>query len=151
MIEKLGHTKRVQMMRKEWIDEGKPKHTSREEDEELEVVGADEVPRGGDREDAMEGVEDGVAQSVEQEQDSSLGEQNTAVSAATDALARTQMGEEPDEDELDALLAGDDATTAPRPAPAPAPAKPPTSDAAADEDDPFADAMEAMAEMEGMW
>jgi replication fork protection complex subunit Csm3/Swi3 len=28
IIEKLGHTKRIQAMRKQWIDEGKPIHTT---------------------------------------------------------------------------------------------------------------------------
>ncbi|PGH17551.1 hypothetical protein AJ79_01151 [Helicocarpus griseus UAMH5409] len=31
MIEKLGHSKRIQIMRKEWIDEGKPRSYAREE------------------------------------------------------------------------------------------------------------------------
>ena len=28
MVEKLGHSKRIQLYRKQWIDEGKPNHSS---------------------------------------------------------------------------------------------------------------------------
>ena len=46
LIEKLGHTKRMQMMRKEWIDEEKPKPVDAEPDSEPEPEHMDET--GGD-------------------------------------------------------------------------------------------------------
>lgn len=133
IIEKLGHSKRVQMMRKEWIDEGKPRHNAREDDDDVEIIGADEPAQQKD--DPMEGVQGDVAPSVEEDarQDDASG---------SEGLLAFPI-EQPDEDELDALLAGDVA-----------PVSTPTTAAHATkpaEDDPFADAMEAMADMEGMW
>ncbi|EAT84515.1 chromosome segregation in meiosis protein 3 [Parastagonospora nodorum] len=116
IIEKVGHTKRMQMMRKEWIDEGKPRRTSAYEEED-----ADEV----------------VVQAPTTEQ-------------ATESMEGVEQGEEgaeragPDEDELDALLAesAQQNTSAPKTLPV---------RTAGGEDDPFADEMEAMVDMEDMW
>ncbi|KAF9740177.1 hypothetical protein PMIN04_001801 [Paraphaeosphaeria minitans] len=133
MIEKLGHSKRVQMMRKEWIDEGKPKHNARE-DEDEEVADANgSVQREND---LMEDGQGEMNRSVEHDAQPSVPNGEKGPSPPPD---------EPDDDELDALLAGD-----------PAPAHPPTAAAVntatnVDDDDPFADAMDAMADMEGMW
>ncbi|KAJ4349709.1 chromosome segregation in meiosis- protein [Didymosphaeria variabile] len=133
IIEKLGHSKRVQMMRKEWIDEGKPRHNAREDDE-VEDIGADEPAQQDNG--PMEGVQSDVAPSVEddaRQDDASRPKGSSAHSI-----------EQPDEDELDALLAGDAA-------PVPAPTVAATNATTTAEDDPFADAMEAMEGMEGMW
>jgi replication fork protection complex subunit Csm3/Swi3 len=131
MIEKLGHSKHVQMMRKEWIDEGKPRHNAREDDDEVEVIGADESAQR--RDDPMEGVQESVRHEAEVQQDNA--------NAARDPSAPP---EEPDEDELDALLADDPPSVR---APATTVANPTPNV----EDDPFADAMEAMADMDDMW
>lgn len=122
MIEKLGHSKRVQMMRKEWIDEGKPRHNAREDEDEVEVIGADESVQRVD--DPMQGVQGEIIQRAEEE---------APLDVTHSARGPSAPQEEPDDDELDALLAGAVNTTTNV------------------DDDPFADAMEAMAEMEDMW
>lgn len=130
MIEQLGHKKEIQTKRKEWIDEGKPGHTARDEDE-VDAIATDDP--GQPEADQMEGVQSGAIRSVEEEpQDETDG-----------ALRTVAPQEEPDEDELDALLADSAA-----PVPHIAVANP---SATATDDDPFADAMEAMAEMDDMW
>lgn len=135
MIEKLGHTKRVQMMRREWIDEGKPKPNAREDEDEdvVEMTAAtDSVQR---EDDPMEGVQGQISRSME----------GGAESPVANGRGTSAPREEPDDDELDALLAGDAA-----------PAKAPTTAAVnstnhVEDEESFADAMDAMAEMEGMW
>ncbi|KAL5388418.1 hypothetical protein DPSP01_002992 [Paraphaeosphaeria sporulosa] len=136
MIEKLGHSKRVQMMRKEWIDEGKPKHNAREDEDEdvVEVDNANEFVQRVD--DLMEDVQGEITRSIEED---------ARRSVANGARGASAPPGEPDEDELDTLLAGD-----------PAPVLPPTAAAVntatnVEDDDPFADAMDAMADMDGMW
>jgi replication fork protection complex subunit Csm3/Swi3 len=135
IIEKVGHTKRMQMMRKEWIDAGKPRRTTEREDEEADEVVPDHAPT----EDRMEGLErDGSTRQQEPgaERDS-LGqtrEQRTSHTADAD----------PDEDELDALIAESEQLDN-----SASKALPTRTNAT--EEDPFADEMEAMADMDDMW
>jgi replication fork protection complex subunit Csm3/Swi3 len=129
MIEKLGHSKHIQMMRKEWINEGKQKQNSREDDDEVGVIDADESTQR--RNEPMEGVQESVEVDVQQDN-------------ANGPRGLSAPPEEPDEDELDALLADD-------PPPVRAPATTVANTIPNVEEDPFADAMEAMADMEDMW
>jgi replication fork protection complex subunit Csm3/Swi3 len=148
IIEKLGHSKRIQMMRKEWIEEGKPK-------------AAEEIDQGKNNhneEDATTGRSEVNA------------EQNTPVERTTvETDSETPVPDDatitieepinndaragPDGDEIDALLAEESAlgpldnnllisgiATASRP-----------SKPTAVQDDEFVDDMEAMAEMDGLW
>jgi replication fork protection complex subunit Csm3/Swi3 len=95
MIEKLGHKKRMQMMRKEWIQEGKPK-----------------PPRDDDEEDFVIPTEDAVQENAgarnTEEQPSNV-ESRPEPQQTEGAPPRNNHNpfgeEEPDEDELDALLA----------------------------------------------
>ncbi|KAK6003514.1 hypothetical protein QM012_009285 [Aureobasidium pullulans] len=127
MIEKLGHKKRMQMMRREWIQEGKPK-LSRDDDEEDFVIpdenAAPETNNIHDSEDhaelAPEAQSNGGAQGRdnhnpfgeeepdEDELDALLAE-SEAAPLPTTKQNNTQPAEdqEPDEDELDALMAED--------------------------------------------
>ncbi|KAF2033659.1 chromosome segregation in meiosis protein 3 [Setomelanomma holmii] len=113
IIEKVGHTKRMQMMRKDWIDEGKPRRTTERGDDDIDEIVQDKPVADGNGDDMY----------VQQ------------------AEAQDSADVEPDEDELDALLAEGvpPSTSAPRTIP--------TGTAAA-EDDPFADEMDAMAGMD---
>lgn len=131
IIEKLGHTKRVQMMRKEWIDEGKPKLMSREE-EEGDMPVAEEVAQQDV--DQMDGVQGGVIPSVEEDLRPDPENRTNPTSISPD---------EPDEDDLDALLAESNVPALPTNS-----IKPNTP---AMDDDPFADAMEAIEGMDDMW
>jgi replication fork protection complex subunit Csm3/Swi3 len=123
IIEKVGHSKRMQMMRKEWIDEGKPRRTTAYDDEDADEVVV-EAPTTEQATESMEGVEQG----------------EEARMPVHDSAERA----DPDEDELDALLAesAEQSTSAPKTLPV---------RTAGGEDDPFADEMEAMADMEDMW
>lgn len=46
IIEKLGHSRRLQVMRKEWIDEGKPKSAASDSSDDEEIPG---IPADGER------------------------------------------------------------------------------------------------------
>jgi replication fork protection complex subunit Csm3/Swi3 len=137
IIEKVGHTKRMQMMRKEWIDAGKPRRTTERDDEDGDEVVLDHAPAEHTTE--MEGLQqDGDARQQEPhgEGESQVQAKEQTTSGPADA--------DPDEDELDALLAEsaqlDNSVT-----------KTLAARTAATEEDPFADEMEAMADMEDMW
>ncbi|KAI5199176.1 hypothetical protein AUEXF2481DRAFT_42575 [Aureobasidium subglaciale EXF-2481] len=95
MIEKLGHKKRMQMMRKEWIQESKPKPSRDEEEDDFVVPNEDAA------------VESNNGPTAEE----SASNNNSRQEAQSNARAQggnrqNPFGEEePDEDELDALLA----------------------------------------------
>ena len=146
MVEKLGHLKRIQMMRKEWIDEGKPRASTEMEHDDEDVPMPD---RQAENEDAAELERDTLGANVRGVESAHIdGDQPTA--PQLDAhLTREAKVNEPDEDELDALLAEEDegndkslngATTITvphRPAPP--------------EEEEFEEDLDAMAEMEGLW
>lgn len=133
IVEKVGHTKRMQIMRKDWIDEGKPRRPTGPDSDEDETAAQESAVQQSIEK--MDGVQSGVENSSEQQRDTG--------NATADATART-ADEEPDEDELDALLAQSEGpTTALKQT---LPTRPvPT------QDDLFADEMEAMADMDDMW
>jgi len=92
MVEKVGHKKQLQMMRREWIDEGKPKPA--EEPEEIDIS-----EEAADRNDRQEEEEGGNSPEMT----------NADNSDSADRQHRSDETQvvpvEPDEDELDALLA----------------------------------------------
>jgi replication fork protection complex subunit Csm3/Swi3 len=137
IIEKLGHSKRIQYMRKEWIAEGRPK-AGESDPEDNDVVAAETT---GDQDaERMEGVEE---ENMAQENEPQTSKENDVPQQILDTSKALE--DDPDEDELDALLADNAApgtsfaSTALRPKPA------------AFEEDNFEDDEDAMAEMEGMW
>ncbi|TKX26345.1 chromosome segregation in meiosis protein 3 [Elsinoe australis] len=123
MIEKLGHKKRIQMMRKEWIDEAKPKPQELEREHDVE-----ESTEG------LQNTEQQAQQSVvneEQPQPQRIEPQSMEPKKTT---ATAQQQDEPDMDELDALLAE---------------AEPSSRNSSTRQDaDAFADEEEAMAGMD---
>lgn len=134
IVEKVGHTKRMQVDRKAWIDEGKPKHITEQEEDDLDASVPDEEHAQDDRE-TMEGVGSN---------DHPAGTRHDSEIPIEFRGHTHTAAEEPDEDELDALLAEGVQPGVPAPKalpPLPAPAH----------DDPFADEMEAMEGMEDMW
>ncbi|KAH6616513.1 chromosome segregation in meiosis protein 3 [Boeremia exigua] len=134
IIEKVGHTKRMQVDRKAWMDEGKPKHTVEEDDFDLDVHVPDEVP-APDQTETVEG----------QESEAIVVELQPSVEASGNSRSHPQLeAEEPDEDELDALLADSGQTDLLAPTAIP-------SRTLQAQNDPFADEMEAMEGMEDMW
>jgi replication fork protection complex subunit Csm3/Swi3 len=123
MVEKLGHTKRMQVSRRAWIDESKS--LRRREDEDVEMrLGDVAGQEGGDNDEifpvptrsknALLGQEQsrgGADAPDEDELDALLGETpaaaaptNTAGNGPAKSQGPFQDDDEPDEDELDALL-----------------------------------------------
>lgn len=148
IIEKLGHSKRIQMMRKEWIEEGKPKAT-----EEI-----DQGKNNHNEEDATTGRSEVNAEqntpiertTMETDSETPVPDDATiTIEEPTNNGARAG----PDGDEIDALLA-EESALGPLDnnllisgiAKASRPSKP-----TAVQDDEFVDDMEAMAEMDGLW
>ena len=141
MIEKLGHSKRMQYMRKEWMNEGKPIRTAASDAGEHDSVLPNETVE--QRLEQIEGVE--TEHAMREDESHVMGEENILVSSQE---IRRGPEDNPHEDELDALLAETEdlsslsmmaSRTTLRPK-----ERPP-------EENFFEDEMEAMAEMGGMW
>lgn len=137
IIEKVGHTKRMQVDRKAWMDEGKAKPATTGDDDDDDDGSEANVPHDVSMQDREE---------IRKEQEL---EGNVAGLQSRSAAQQSKSQlhpaiEEPDEDELDALLADNAAPDALVPGPLPRQSAP-------IEDDPFADEMEAMKGMEDMW
>ncbi|GAB7346224.1 hypothetical protein MBLNU457_4957t1 [Dothideomycetes sp. NU457] len=92
MIEKVGHKKQLQMMRREWINEGKPRPA-----EELDEVEVDDEPAAGPV--SEQAARDGSGPSPADLESTVQADQTSRSDEVGQAPA------EPDEDELDALLA----------------------------------------------
>jgi len=106
MIEKLGHKKRMQMMRREWIQEDKPK-PPRDDDEDDFVIPTEDAVREDTGASNTEEQPSNVEPRVETQQSEGAQPRNN----------HNPFGEEePDEDELDALLAESELASAPAPA-----------------------------------
>ncbi|EXJ67971.1 uncharacterized protein A1O5_08585 [Cladophialophora psammophila CBS 110553] len=116
LIEKVGHSRRMQVMRKEWIDEGKPGYVR---DREAKKTGEKEKEANKETDDLYAGdrpVENGVDQEAP----------SAAVGAEDDSLFVPDLrtganngnddGLLPDGDELDALLAEQETRITMRPA-----------------------------------
>lgn len=134
IIEKVGHTKRMQVDRKAWIDEGKPRLSTAQDEDDLDAHVSEEVLV---RPDERNNEEQALGTPVVETQHVPDEHQQSDVQAYLEP-------EEPDDDELDALLAESvqPALSAPR-------AMPAQSNSA--QNDPFEDEMEAMKDMEDMW
>ena len=153
MVEKVGHSKRMAVVRKEWIEEGKPSYVSREmmqrqveeaarEREKEGAVEKREVERlsGNEGDGEMffpsptkgmqKKTEDGGEEPDEDDLDALLAEQSEAA-----ARKETKAFESGEDDDLDALLAEQDSSR-----------KPPTPNRQAvfDEDSDDEDALDAL-------
>ena len=137
IIEKLGHKKMMQMKRKEWIDESKPRSSYDETPQSIEDTSRDTTKVAESGGTIIGGpVGDGMPQNREeapahlQESDGAL--QQPETSGIGDV----------EEDDLDALLAEDAAETA-------------TRARVSEDNDPthdeYEDEMEAMANLDAMW
>jgi replication fork protection complex subunit Csm3/Swi3 len=128
----------MQMMRKEWIDAGKPRRTTEREDDDADEVVLDRASVEQTTE--MEGLEQGG----DTRQQEPTGEEE-GQARAREQTTSGPANDDPDEDELDALLA-ESAQLDNSPTKKTLPTR--TMNI---EEDPFADEMEAMADMEDMW
>jgi replication fork protection complex subunit Csm3/Swi3 len=178
MVEKSGHKKRMQMMRMEWINEGKPRSSVHEDS----IFDEPALPprENGDREktaprvapifekraserpktpvvdaeaDMDDDIYDATPRPRRQPAEESVSQTNSLFGGTTQSIfgpAKTTAQDGPDEDELDALMADlDDEALQRDIRPAAAPAK--SATAVTQEIDE--DEMEAMAEMDmgDMW
>ncbi|TKA66934.1 hypothetical protein B0A49_07103, partial [Cryomyces minteri] len=119
IIEKLGHSKRMRMMRKQWIDEGKPGATAEDHTEVQlgsfpnEGLPLDEVVEHyshGEADPGRQGgqqLDIGGIASHEAEIVSSIASDVIAANHEQQAGGTGEKRIDPDEDELDALLAED--------------------------------------------
>lgn len=139
IVEKVGHTKRMQRIRKEWIDEGRPRRTTEPDDEDIA-----EDTRNEAQAQQSPAEREGLEKTVDLEQPDLEHVMQNHSGSQSNHLAEGSGDGDPDEDELDALLAESAQ-------PNPGTAKTLPSRPAETEDDPFADEMEAMADMEDMW
>lgn len=134
IIEKVGHTKRMQLDRKAWIDEGKPKHTAEQDEDNSDVTISNKTPTQS-QENTREGV-NASEKAPQTHSDLETFGQSQQQSHPTAA--------EPDEDELDAILAESAQPDISIPQARPSQPVPV-------QEDPFADDMEAMEAMDDMW
>jgi replication fork protection complex subunit Csm3/Swi3 len=104
IIEKLGHSKRMQVMRKAWIDESKPKASVGEDDAEQHSLPLTTNP--GTTEDTADIIRTNGSLSDSGHPDSNLTYiARTGGVRPSDRSSLDEIGGAPDEDELDALLA----------------------------------------------
>lgn len=94
MIEKVGHSKRMAVMRKEWIDEGKPGYKSRETIEKEWEERRKEIEQ-----------EELQKKAQQKEQDANNGNMFFASPSKGQKPAQHDEAGEPGDDELDALMA----------------------------------------------
>jgi replication fork protection complex subunit Csm3/Swi3 len=122
MVEKLGHTKRMQVSRRAWIDESKGFRRREDEDAEMRLGDVAEQREDNDEifpiptrsKESGPGEEQsggGADAPDDDELDALMGEEsaaaaqpNTVAKAPTKSQGPFQDDDEPDEDELDALL-----------------------------------------------
>lgn len=170
MVEKLGHTRRLQVMRRAWLDDTKPSATASalgpEQDDEVAMSGAlptEEAEANGEGDDsvpAQSGL-DSHARDTQQLDNAPDDDELDALMADNDPAAKESQSrqrqqkqkgpfdEDEDEDELDALLAEQSALDSRHDAAS----KSRQSNVAPQKErvvDDFADEEEAMADM-GMW
>ncbi|EHY59080.1 chromosome segregation in meiosis- protein [Exophiala dermatitidis] len=130
LIEKVGHSKRMQTMRKEWIDEGKPGYVK-------EKASRPQDGEKGKKTDELYGGDEPAAEPTSNELapgDDSLFIPDTR---ASDDVPNFN-DEMPEDDELDALLAEQETAGSARPAPPPTRSKRTIDDDSEGEDDPDA-------------
>ncbi|KAJ3939760.1 chromosome segregation in meiosis- protein [Colletotrichum fioriniae] len=148
MVEKAGHKRQIGLKRMEWINEGKPKPWDASEDRTEDTVeeASEQTAEPSTApvsaivppQQNLETPERGDTMGVEDVYDSTL------LARKQDKEVFTSQPEEPDDDDLDALMAeADGATRAQAPIP-----QEHTGKSAEEE---FADEEAAMAEMDGLW
>ena len=151
MIEKLGHSKRMQVMRKQWIDEGKPRNRLADYEDKIERGQGKEAHSSNPHADTN--MQDPVAQPNAERRDGVAPARKQATNGEESLFVTDDEGDnhdlEPQDDELDALLAEDaekeilDAGISKHTKPLEKPAT--------DSRDDFADEMEAMEGLDFEW
>lgn len=115
MIEKLGHSKRLQTMRREWIEDEHPKTQSADDDSVLATKLPDMISEIGTRLNDATGTSSNQPNSTGHELQSEIQRRPKQPPSAEDSVGNRVVPEEysgvdtagqdaPDDDELDALL-----------------------------------------------
>ncbi|PLN81183.1 replication fork protection component Swi3-domain-containing protein [Aspergillus taichungensis] len=115
MIEKLGHSKRLRTMRREWIEEERPKTQSADDDDVLATKLPDMISEIGTRLNDATRTNSNQPDSTSHELQSETQRHSKQPSPADDSIGNRVIAEEylgldtagqgaPDDDELDALL-----------------------------------------------
>jgi replication fork protection complex subunit Csm3/Swi3 len=153
MIEKLGHSKTMQMLRKQWIDEGKPKPPVEDYDppSDMDEIAAEDRPMTDDGPPDPPEAEEGREHGTRDRRDSDS-TNNASDTVQTTAASHSGEATEMDEmDELDALLAEQEAASGDHVEPGQAGKNQGTATQAIPGEDDFADEMEAMEGMDVPW
>lgn len=157
IIEKLGHHKRMQTMRKEWIREGKARHSSRTDDQE-QAQNLEKTSSGLSHEGQRTSTEPNKSSGKITEDKSFRCQSNAEntpkflpgpAASADDGLFISEderPTDEQSEDDIDALLAEDEARQVPN-----APTLQEEGGSNGRKPDEFDDEEEAMAGMDDMW
>jgi len=150
MIEKLGHSKRMQVMRKAWIDEGKPRSSVEQYEAELEPLPATSPP--GSKPEPQIMHTNGLSPDTGNPENElfPVPRIDRVRQPVESTLDEIWVG--PDEDELDALLAEPPLQNSPeRSNSFDKPQSPGVRRAPTPLEDLYEDDEEAMREMDEMW
>ena len=161
IIEKLGHSKRMQIQRKSWIEAGKPKESvedggdvpASDDDVDHEAGGGALRPEGGHGGDILRAGSEGSevsADPFEMDLDKVKDPQSGSISG-TKRHDKQRDDAEPDEDELDALLAEESLPTTTAAAQTSIPSRPAQQRPPSPVEPSFDDDEEAMRDMDDMW
>lgn len=104
MVEKVGHSKRMQVMRRTWIDEGKPK-PDYVDDKGDELRPADRIEKTNATEDQSQGQEDQTRVPKDGQARSIFGNGSDSLFVPEKQPKPLNESDIPEEDDLDALLA----------------------------------------------
>ena len=146
MIEKLGHSKRIQVMRKAWIDEGKPRDKYDIDFRQPEASKLTTTEQNGTGPEQVltkptNSAEDETSKTTKPKEASGDAEERDLFLSDDEAPPNARDPFDDDLDDLDALLAEE----------ADRPRTRPTSAQPQETPDDFADDLEAMEGMEGLW
>ena len=161
MIEKLGHKKRMQTMRREWINEGKPGQMMHDPepdgqaDQGIGVTSGSEQPLdpadgdGRPQTPPIQHPQDDLYSATPQAMRQTTQQQGATAVEQSLFLSDEEPGGQPSEDELDALLAEDVFNEATESVSFNSASH--ANKVGAGQQDDFDDEMEAMAAMDDMW
>lgn len=118
MVEKVGHSKRMQVTRRAWLDDTKPNRQGLDPDVQMSGAnGKDDTDANGPREESPMFGDNAGGGPREDELDALMAESGGSTEPGRDTTRPNRTDgsrDEPDDDELDALLAeNDDAAAAP--------------------------------------
>jgi len=160
IIEKLGHRKRMQVMRREWINEGKPSEKfgddasfsamgsdqSQQTTEEITATGLPNHPAREEQTRLDNNEDEGLYSATPLSMAEGVKKSPNDTKASDSLFISDDDGEQPPEDDLDALLAEDEAL---RTGKSISSGEGPSAEIGLE--DNYEDELEVLADMDGMW